>query len=68
LDSLLDGKTAIIEAIEQDYEDNVHIAVVIEDDPGRDLGEMRQAGHRFFFSGSEIEPIPGGNSNSEPGL
>lgn len=67
-DSLLDGKTAVIEAIEQDYEDKVHIAVVIEDDPGRDLGEMRQAGHRFFFSGSEVEPIPAENSDGEPGL
>ena len=55
-DILLDGKIGIIEAIEQDFEDNVHVAVVLEDDPGRDLGEMRQAGHRFFFSASEIEP------------
>jgi hypothetical protein len=67
-DSLLDGKTAVIEAIEQDYEDKVHIAVVIEDDPGRDLGEMRQAGHRFFFSGSEIEPIPDEDKDGEPTL
>ncbi len=56
-DTLLEGKIAVIEAIEQDYENNVHLAVVIEDDPGRDLGEMRQAGHRFFFSASEVEPV-----------
>ena len=64
-DTLLDGRTAVVEAIEQDYEDNVHVAVVIEDDPGRDLGEMRQAGHRFFFSGSEIEPIPSDSSGCD---
>jgi len=29
--------------------------VVLEDDPGRDLGELRQPGHRFFFKPSEIE-------------
>lgn len=56
-DSLLRGRTAIIEAVEQDFERNVHVAVVLEDDPGRDLGEMRQAGHRFFFSTEEVELI-----------
>jgi hypothetical protein len=55
-DTLLDGKIAIIEAVEEDFEGNIHFAVVLEDDPGRDLGEMRQAGHRFFFSREEVEP------------
>lgn len=57
LDLAFAGKAAIIEAIERDMEDKVHLAVVLEDDPGRDLGEMRQAGHRFFFSLDEVEPI-----------
>lgn len=56
-DSALDGRTAIIEAIERDFEDNLHLAVVLEEDPGRDLGEMRQIGHRFFFSPDEVEPL-----------
>ena len=56
-DMLLDGKIAIVEAVEQDFEDRVHVAVVMEDDPGRDLGEMRQPGHRFFFSLDEVEPV-----------
>jgi hypothetical protein len=56
-DTLLEGKIAIIEAVEQDLEDNIHFAVVIEDDPGRDLGEMHQIGHRFFFSPEEVEPV-----------
>src|SRR5579875_430278 len=54
-DTLLEGKIAIIEAVEEDFEGNIHFAVVIEEDPGRDLGEMRQAGHRFFFSTQEVE-------------
>lgn len=57
MDSALAGKIAIIEAIEQDYEGGIQVAVVIEDDPGRDLGMLRQPGHRFFFSLDEIEPI-----------
>ena len=57
MDLALAGKTAIIEAIEQDYEGQAHVAVVIEDDPGRDFGMMRQPGHRFFFSTTEVEPL-----------
>lgn len=57
LDFALAGKVAIVEAIEQDFEDNVQIAVTVEDDPGRDLGEERQPGHRFFFSIGELEPL-----------
>jgi hypothetical protein len=56
-DLVLAGKTAIVESVERDYEDNVHLAVVLEDDPGRDLGELRQPGHRFFFSPAEVEPL-----------
>ncbi|MER3427334.1 MAG: hypothetical protein C4334_04400 [Pyrinomonas sp.] len=56
-DLALAGKTAIIEAIEQDYDGRVLVAVVVEDDPGCDLGLLRQPGHRFFFSPEEIEPL-----------
>ena len=55
LDLALSGKTAIIQALEQDYEGKSHVAVVLEDDPGRDLGMLRQPGHLFFFSPEEIE-------------
>jgi len=53
----LDGKTAIVESIQQDLEGVVQLAVVLEDDPGRDLGVARQPGHRFFFSAREVELI-----------
>jgi|SRR5215475_10954306 len=55
-DLALAGKIATIQAIEQDYENNFHLAVVIDDDPGKDLGLSRQPGHRFFFSPAEVEP------------
>lgn len=57
MDIMLAGKIAIIEAIEQDYEDHVHLALVIEDDPGRDFGMLRQPGHRFFYQLDEVEPV-----------
>ncbi len=56
-DLALAGQIAIVESIEQDYEDKVHLAVVLEDDPGQDLGRLRQPGHRFFFSAEEVEPL-----------
>ncbi len=55
LDLALEGKTAVIAAIEQDLEDRTYLAVVLEDDPGRDLGELREIGHRFFFGVEEVE-------------
>jgi hypothetical protein len=57
MDIALKGKVAIVEAIERDYDDHVHLAVVLEDDPGREFGMMRQPGHRFFFSPEEVEPL-----------
>ena len=56
-DLALAGKIATIESIEQDYEEHIHLAVVVDDDPGRDMGMLRQPGHRFFFSPAEVEPL-----------
>jgi len=58
MDIALAGKTAVVESVEQDYEGKFHICVVVDDDPGRDIGLMRQPGHRFFFTPEEIEPFP----------
>jgi len=58
LDIALAGQTAMIEAIEQDYEGKCHVCVVLDDDPGRDMGMLRQPGHRFFFDPEEVEPLP----------
>jgi hydrogenase maturation protease len=60
LDIALHGQLATIEGIEQDYEGKSHVCVVLEEDPGRDLGLLRQPGHRFFFDPSEVEPVPKG--------
>ncbi len=57
MDMALKGQVAIVESIEQDFDDVVHLAVVLDDDPGKDFGMMRQPGHRFFFSPQEVEPL-----------
>ena len=57
MDLALAGKIANVAAIEQDYEGKFHLAVVIDVDPGKDLGLLRQPGHRFFFEPDEVEPV-----------
>jgi hydrogenase maturation protease len=59
LDRAVAGKLGVIEGVHEDMEGTVQFSVVVEDDPGRDLGEMRQPGHRFFFSPDEVEPLAG---------
>jgi hydrogenase maturation protease len=65
LDIALRGQVATIEGIEQDYEGKAHVSVVVDDDPGRDLGLLRQPGHRFFFDAAEIEPLPEGEQRGK---
>jgi len=57
-DIALAGQIATIEAIEQDYDGRIHLAVVVDADPGREFGLLRQPGHRFFFSLQEVEALP----------
>ena len=58
MDIALTGKAATVEAIEQDFEGLVYLAVIVDDDPGRDMGLLRQPGHRFFFRPEDVEPLP----------
>jgi hypothetical protein len=57
IDIALSGKVAFVEAIEQDYEERIHLSVTLEDDPGRDLGDAHILGHRFFFSPDDVVPL-----------
>ncbi len=59
MDLALEGKIAVIESIEQDAENRVYLALVLEEDPGKDLGMLRQPGHRFFYGLNEVEPLTG---------
>jgi hypothetical protein len=58
IDLMLAGKKAVIEALEQDAEGEIHLALILDDDPGGDLGLERQTGHRFFYRSDEVEPCP----------
>jgi hydrogenase maturation protease len=65
LDVALSGRIAVIESIEQDLDGHITLAVVVEDDPGRDLGFDRQPGHRFFFMPGEVEPVESEPASAE---
>jgi hydrogenase maturation protease len=56
-DAALDGRLAVIEGVEQDMDGRVQFTVIVDDDPGRDLGVRKQPGHRFFFTPEEVEPL-----------
>lgn len=59
LDLALVGRTALVTSVEEDFEGRVYVTVAIDDDPGRDLGQRGQPGHRFFFFCDEVEPLDG---------
>src|SRR4051812_12923419 len=58
-DFALEGRIATVDSIDEDFEGRVYVVVTIDDDPGRDLGALRQPGHRFFFFPHEVEPVEG---------
>jgi hydrogenase maturation protease len=55
LDRALTGRTALVDAVERDMEGGVHVAVMLEDDPG--VGGRRRPGARFFFRADEVEVL-----------
>jgi hydrogenase maturation protease len=65
MDAALMGRTAVVEGIDESEDGTLHLAVVLEDDPGRLLGEQRQIGHRFFFALDEVAPLC--DLDTEPG-
>jgi hypothetical protein len=54
-DSVWADRLATIERIYRDYEDGVHIAVTVDDDPGQPL--MRDIGRYLYFKPSEVEVV-----------
>jgi hypothetical protein len=55
-DGVWAGRVATIERIYRDYEDGVHLAVTVDDDPGQEL--MRDIGRYLYFKPAEVEVIP----------
>ena len=54
-DRMLDGHPATIERIYVDFDNRVHLAVTVDDDPGQQL--MRESGRYLFFFADEVEAV-----------
>jgi len=54
-DVFLRDRTARVQAVLLDVEDDRHVAVVLEDDPGADLHEWY--GRYYYFAPAELIPI-----------
>jgi hypothetical protein len=55
-DFLLNGRTATLERIYVDYDDDVHLAVTVDSDPMQEV--LRESGRFLFFKTDEVEVIP----------
>jgi hypothetical protein len=55
-DGVWANRLATIERIYRDYEDGVHLAVTVDDDPGQEL--MRDIGRYLYFKPAEVEVVP----------
>lgn len=53
-DMFLDNKLATVRAIHQDVEDQLYVAVTVDDDPASELHQWY--GRSFFFYPDEVEP------------
>ncbi|HUZ22167.1 MAG TPA: hypothetical protein VMV07_00205 [Streptosporangiaceae bacterium] len=57
-DIFLVGREAVVEAVLQDVDGQVHLAVTLVDDPAADL--QRSHGRFLYFAPDEVEPLPPG--------
>ena len=58
MDMMLDGRTARVEVIQQDFENRIYLVVTLDIDPGREQWDERVLpGHRFFFFPEEIDVV-----------
>lgn len=59
LDLALAGRAATVVAVRPDVDGSTHLVVVLDDDPGRDLGLQGDVpGHRFYVGADEVEVLP----------
>jgi len=63
-DIFLAGMTAIVARVYGDLDGGIHVAVMLEDDPGRDL--YGATGRFYYFAPEEIEPLPALTSGEAP--
>lgn len=63
-DIFLTGRTALVEDVLVDMEDEYRIAVTLEDDPGADLHQWYQ--RFYYFSPDEVSPLEAESQELQP--
>ncbi|MEO5940599.1 MAG: hypothetical protein ABIZ72_06460 [Candidatus Limnocylindrales bacterium] len=63
MDTFLVGRLATVEAIFESVDDEVFVAITVDDDPATEL--HREFGRFFYFSPDELEPV-GANAGTDP--
>lgn len=56
-DAFLDGKVATVEAIYNDYEGRIYVAVSLDDDPALAMSREFQQERQYFFYPHELEAL-----------
>ena len=59
-DLILDGKTARVAVIHQDFENRIYLVVTADEDPAMEqmmMDDRILPGHHFFFFPEEVEPL-----------
>jgi hypothetical protein len=64
MDLFLAGRVATVERVYESVDDDTHVAVTIDDDPGSDLN--RASGRFFYFSPDELEPLAAAPDDGGP--
>ncbi len=64
-DLFLSGREAVVEAVLQDVDGAVHLAVTPADDPAADL--QRSHGRFLYFAPDEVEPLEAADPSGSPG-
>ncbi len=63
MDAFLTGRRATVEAIFESVDDEVFVAITVDDDPATEL--HREFGRYFYFSPDELEPVAAGTPDAE---
>ena len=64
MDFFLAGKTATVELVYESVDDDMHVAVTLDDDPAQDIN--RVSGRYYYFAPDELEPLAPAPADTQP--
>lgn len=64
MDFFLADKTATVELVYESVDDDMHVAVTLDDDPAQDIN--RASGRYYYFAPDELEPLSPAPADTQP--